>query len=325
MFAQAPASSQKSCEDTSKSVFKQTDPSSEETREVTSTQTSKTKVDVNSIVSFLKPISEINSMEGNEGKDIVKDKKDAYLIKSDTSNNISSFFRKSNNVKNDPCVMPSCRSGDNDEDRSITDNDIEEQTDILLKDNSMKSDSDYRNERRISDIDDNKKSLEKISHVGLKGFFARKQTQNCPIEQDELKDLKTSANVSAICDSNNTRPECDTYQSNPQHVEYGDEILIATNSLNACDSEVEHSEQRPSEDFMQCEKCAKLILVWEMPEHMDFHYASQLQKDLNTQILSVSNTNSIKRKNSPQARQGAKKQKVSNSQGRLDFFFTKNS
>ncbi|XP_074166909.1 DNA polymerase eta isoform X1 [Sminthopsis crassicaudata] len=32
-----------------------------------------------------------------------------------------------------------------------------------------------------------------------------------------------------------------------------------------------------AEDQMCCEKCGSLILVWEMPEHMDYHFAMELQ------------------------------------------------
>uniref|UniRef100_A0A8D2HZV1 DNA polymerase eta n=1 Tax=Urocitellus parryii TaxID=9999 RepID=A0A8D2HZV1_UROPR len=33
-----------------------------------------------------------------------------------------------------------------------------------------------------------------------------------------------------------------------------------------------------AEDQVPCEKCGSLILVWEMPEHMDYHFAVELQK-----------------------------------------------
>ena len=33
-------------------------------------------------------------------------------------------------------------------------------------------------------------------------------------------------------------------------------------------------------DYVQCEKCRKKILVWEFPEHEDFHYAQELSKQI---------------------------------------------
>uniref|UniRef100_H3ATL3 DNA polymerase eta n=1 Tax=Latimeria chalumnae TaxID=7897 RepID=H3ATL3_LATCH len=34
----------------------------------------------------------------------------------------------------------------------------------------------------------------------------------------------------------------------------------------------------PSEDLVGCEKCGQSIVVWDLPEHMDFHFALDLQK-----------------------------------------------
>ena len=34
------------------------------------------------------------------------------------------------------------------------------------------------------------------------------------------------------------------------------------------------------DDIMLCTKCGNRVLVWEMPEHMDFHFAQDLQKSL---------------------------------------------
>ncbi|KAH3851920.1 hypothetical protein DPMN_094407 [Dreissena polymorpha] len=38
------------------------------------------------------------------------------------------------------------------------------------------------------------------------------------------------------------------------------------------------------EDYLECEKCHKMMTVWEMPEHMDFHFALQLQEDMNVPL-----------------------------------------
>lgn len=48
-----------------------------------------------------------------------------------------------------------------------------------------------------------------------------------------------------------------------------------------------------AEDHVPCEKCGSLILVWEMPEHMDYHFAVELQKSFlqphssNPQVVSA--------------------------------------
>ncbi len=36
-------------------------------------------------------------------------------------------------------------------------------------------------------------------------------------------------------------------------------------------------------DYIKCEKCEQNILVWEMPEHTDFHFAMDLQNETNEQ------------------------------------------
>nr|2I5O_A Chain A, DNA polymerase eta [Homo sapiens] len=33
-----------------------------------------------------------------------------------------------------------------------------------------------------------------------------------------------------------------------------------------------------AEDQVPCEKCGSLVPVWDMPEHMDYHFALELQK-----------------------------------------------
>lgn len=51
----------------------------------------------------------------------------------------------------------------------------------------------------------------------------------------------------------------------------------SSNMLNSSDynSEVTHS---ATEDQMLCEKCDSLVPVWDMPEHIDYHFALELQK-----------------------------------------------
>ena len=40
-------------------------------------------------------------------------------------------------------------------------------------------------------------------------------------------------------------------------------------------------------DMMECEKCKKRILVWEFPEHADFHYAKEVQDSMKKDFLSL--------------------------------------
>lgn len=82
----------------------------------------------------------------------------------------------------------------------------------------------------------------------------------------------------------------------------------------------------PAEDFMQCEKCDKLIVVWEMPEHMDFHFAMDLQRNMNTEdrnSATQSLSSHVKRKSTGDSERTSKRVKVDSSQGKLDTFFMK--
>ena len=48
----------------------------------------------------------------------------------------------------------------------------------------------------------------------------------------------------------------------------------AEQTVDACPG----SHNLDSIDVMKCEKCGQSILVWEMPEHLDFHFAMELQE-----------------------------------------------
>ena len=45
-------------------------------------------------------------------------------------------------------------------------------------------------------------------------------------------------------------------------------------------------------DVMSCEKCGKRILVWDLPEHVDFHYAKELQDSMKKEFLCLYNDQS---------------------------------
>lgn len=82
-----------------------------------------------------------------------------------------------------------------------------------------------------------------------------------------------------------------------------------------------------AEDFIECEKCRKLVSVWEMPEHTDYHFAMELQKNMNAEErrppLQVASEQSKKRKSVGSYDKSKKKSKVESAQGKLDSFFIK--
>ncbi|XP_074531660.1 DNA polymerase eta isoform X2 [Halichoeres trimaculatus] len=47
-----------------------------------------------------------------------------------------------------------------------------------------------------------------------------------------------------------------------------------------------------AEDMLACERCGEKVLVWEMPEHNDYHFALDLQKSLSSSSATVSSSSS---------------------------------
>ena len=77
------------------------------------------------------------------------------------------------------------------------------------------------------------------------------------------------------------------------------------------------------EDMTSCEKCGKYMLVWELPEHMDFHFAQDIQKEFRQEDAQMNRT-SIKRKSdviSPE--KSKKKSKIVENVKTLTNFFSK--
>lgn len=92
-------------------------------------------------------------------------------------------------------------------------------------------------------------------------------------------------------------------------------------------------------DVMKCDVCGKQIVVWEMPEHHDYHFAMDLQKQVNAENRTVnvatpnnSHTNNLsglsgkKRKAAHGNKSSSKKGKISGTPVKtLDNFFKKDS
>lgn len=100
------------------------------------------------------------------------------------------------------------------------------------------------------------------------------------------------------------------------------------------DSEPEANYQPPnitSEDLIKCDQCGKEVLVWEMPEHTDYHFALDLQKSLSSSTTSGTSGTSAssfptpvrgKTKSRGQSGPQPKKQRsLSGGTGTLDSFF----
>ncbi|CAC5423294.1 POLH [Mytilus coruscus] len=75
-------------------------------------------------------------------------------------------------------------------------------------------------------------------------------------------------------------------------------------------------------DLTSCEKCGKEILVWELPEHMDFHFAQEMQKEFREENIQ-SNKVPIKRKSVTSPAKPKKKLKKTENVNTLTNFFSK--
>lgn len=92
-----------------------------------------------------------------------------------------------------------------------------------------------------------------------------------------------------------------------------------------------------SEDLLKCERCGKEVLVWEMPEHTDYHFALDLQKSLSASTTSGNSTGSSspaaavarshRGKTKSRGQSGPQSKKARNQSGgagTLDSFFKRN-
>lgn len=99
----------------------------------------------------------------------------------------------------------------------------------------------------------------------------------------------------------------------------------------------EHSGFKDSrEDFLTCERCGQEVLVWEMPEHTDYHFALDLQNSFSSSLTSsghASTSNPLivgtpqsshgKSRSKTQAGPQPKRARTKESVGTLDSFFKK--
>lgn len=78
------------------------------------------------------------------------------------------------------------------------------------------------------------------------------------------------------------------------------------------------------EDMTSCEKCGKYMLVWELPEHIDFHLAQDIQKELRQEDAQINRTSSKRKSDVISPEKSKKKSKiVENVKTLTNFFFKK--
>lgn len=77
------------------------------------------------------------------------------------------------------------------------------------------------------------------------------------------------------------------------------------------------------EDMTSCEKCGKYMLVWELPEHMDFHLAQDIQKELRQEDAQINRTSSKRKSDVISPEKSKKKSKIVENVKTLTNFFSK--
>ena len=179
------------------------------------------------------------------------------------------------------------------------------------------SDSDSKSEYDIHKFKDTEKVKSSEKLVSAPGV-------NCQDDQaDILESEVTDTNVNAL--------KCTEVKLNTSDPEEGSYIgtseqqadVNKTRGENNILDQNESGQTFSPEDYLPCEKCRKPIAVWDMPEHMDFHFAMDLQKDINTLTSPSVTSHTGKRKSVGSDSRTSKKIKTSSSQGKLDSFFSR--
>lgn len=155
---------------------------------------------------------------------------------------------------------------------------------------------------------------------GISSFFQRKtlgKNSNGPFIDDHVKESTEN-----LC-------QIDTLQETSC-----DDVLI-TPGLQQDSTDFLNSslpEYITNEDLLKCETCGQDVLVWEMPEHNDYHYALNLQNSFSSLTSSSSSVSvspetmqSSRGKNSSRRQVGpqAKRARLMGSNIKLDSFFKK--
>ncbi|RXN15452.1 DNA polymerase eta [Labeo rohita] len=145
--------------------------------------------------------------------------------------------------------------------------------------------------------------------TGISSFFQRKTLE----KKLQLADSLSDDGRSTLTEDQSDSAPCETASEAVVS-------LIAPSDVNTS-----------SEDLHACERCGLKVLVWEMPEHMDYHFALDLQKSFSS---SSASGNGPVTAGAPQPSRGksrtkiqsgpqAKRARVQGNSGTLDSFFKK--
>lgn len=126
-------------------------------------------------------------------------------------------------------------------------------------------------------------------NLGISTFFHKKtversiQSLSSTLNKPELRHRPepidtedTAATVSGL----------QTKQSS-EHTSHHTPCEESRNELGICSEVNHHPPNIASEDLLNCDRCGQEVLVWEMPEHRDYHFALDLQNSLSSSTSSA--------------------------------------
>ncbi|XP_040207689.1 DNA polymerase eta [Rana temporaria] len=125
------------------------------------------------------------------------------------------------------------------------------------------------------------KAAEKRKNIPEETPFPSVSTQNPDDEKDCVNSTAT-VRRSFFESKSRQRLTMDLEQSEPLSsvqdggASYEDHVSDKCVNFSSTDP-VEQKPAHPEEDMTSCEKCHQQILVWDIPEHMDYHFAQELQ------------------------------------------------
>lgn len=119
------------------------------------------------------------------------------------------------------------------------------------------------------------------SSSGISSFFHKKTLERG--SKESAPPLKTTTTGHTLVTAEDSKDAAVELELAGHHTQSEDRV----------ESDPETNPHPPnvaSEDLLKCERCGKEVLVWEMPEHTDYHFALDLQKSLSASIAFGSST-----------------------------------
>lgn len=200
------------------------------------------------------------------------------------------------------------------------------------------SSSSILNEDSSTDAPFNFKIIPESPRSGISSFFQKKSLERSL--KPAVPPMTTSESEAEIIDGDHSKDSDAVSEYEPAQQQFKD-------ARTEPESETEEDSSLPSvpvEDLTTCERCGKEVLVWEMPEHNDYHFALDLHNSLSSSINSAANSSgSISSSNASPALRGTmqssrgktrtrgqsgpapkRQRSQGGSMGTLDAFFKKN-